>query len=497
MPYSLLLTCRAVHTEVEEMMYSGNHFVISRRDVKGLRALEQLSVAALRALRKLTIYLNYESCIGLCCGEVSNGSHETTCLRFNSCTADAPHDKPLQASLKIEYKILRDQWRAICRRLSGCITPERLSLYFACDCEDVGTAEQIVEPLQALPRLKHLAIRLSRRSQGSLRQLARITTLNLTGQRHLMPEQPFRFFDLPYEIQYRILEHTSLVAERPRYWTPYQHLQSEYCASSGYALATEVDNFGYGLPWGKMSAQLCFCMHAHSAYTSACECDPSHLTLFLVNRRFSRLAKQIFFSNNTFAATDDYHCDGTDVPYPAFAQGAELFLKRLPHFALSMLRSLKLGISNRAFDWRIPEDSPIQMQDRWVPIVDLLACHADLKKLSLEIYFDDDNYSNEYYWAEYLRFEASDPDRFWGKEFWPRYVQFVKPLTKLRELKGFAIYLRMPLSPSAQAECKAMEFALEETAMGPDHGRKAKGKGAGVMYFVDGTPEHTVSWHDV
>ncbi|KAH9208126.1 hypothetical protein DL95DRAFT_395537, partial [Leptodontidium sp. 2 PMI_412] len=69
----------------------------------------------------------------------------------------------------------------------------------------------ITLPLLLLPTLRDFALRLGRDYHEDLQALAETTVLRLTV-RPSNSEPPFRFLDLPKEIQLKILKYTDLVA---------------------------------------------------------------------------------------------------------------------------------------------------------------------------------------------------------------------------------------------------------------------------------------------
>jgi hypothetical protein len=113
--------------------------------------------------------------------------------------------------------------RSIIQYLIPRIEPKKLKLYLVCDSADIQSTGDIAGPLLQLPPLKDCTIRFgrihcrsySKETKRQFQQLAANTAIWLTGRLNV---QPFRFLDLPQEIQLKILGFTDLVTPYDIQW---------------------------------------------------------------------------------------------------------------------------------------------------------------------------------------------------------------------------------------------------------------------------------------
>ncbi|CAG9948236.1 unnamed protein product [Clonostachys rosea f. rosea IK726] len=201
-PKQLLLVCKQLHREVEEILYGENKFVIPAQDeAENLKVLNTISTNAVRSLRHLLVRLNSWPCIR---GHSSPFSNPKACLICGSSANRADLEIPTH---KRSQQII-ETWENVCGRLANSdIASGQLHLEFVCDVEDLQTAQRVLKPLELLPCLKQCGIRLGRRPERELRSLARITSEKLT--RKNQNTEGFLFFDLPREIRLQILRHTN------------------------------------------------------------------------------------------------------------------------------------------------------------------------------------------------------------------------------------------------------------------------------------------------
>ena len=183
-------------------------------------------------------------------------------------------------------KTVLKQWERICKRLSVYVPPSHLRLCIICDCKDRNTAREVARITLLLPLLQHCAIRLLSRRDEAFQHLGKAIALRLTGR-----EEPFvgtfRFFDLPKEIQLRIMEYTDLIATRTLEWEPSATLEfhSGVCESE---VAADLFTRGAGtelLAWRGFSGPY-LCCRKVSASSPHCLCRIFPVSYFLVNREF-------------------------------------------------------------------------------------------------------------------------------------------------------------------------------------------------------------------
>lgn len=128
------------------------------------------------------------------------------------------------------------EWHCTIEDMSKHIPPSQLQLFLVCDVEDIEIVKKVLRPLLKLPVLASCNIRLGRDQDSSLYNLARQAATRAVGQTSssAIPEKPFRFLDLPLELQHQILEYTDLVTPwREITWDPeekfYLHYDQPYC----------------------------------------------------------------------------------------------------------------------------------------------------------------------------------------------------------------------------------------------------------------------------
>ena len=252
LPSQLLDVCRAVSREVEHLFLSKNHFSVDSSCVGGLSGLSSLTPRAMASLSSLTINLDIDNCF---------------------------------------YQGSVVQWEKLCQTLAAAITPHHLALAIVCDGADIRTAKQIVKPMLQLPILESCAISFSTKpgisSISELRELARHIVLKLTGQ---SLAAPFRFLDLPRELQLKILMYTDLVTTYDIAWCPDM---SQHRESSGALHARSI----VWVPWAPNSymincceqctpvGTMCCCSTKHTACsTTTCTCWIMPISLLLVSR---------------------------------------------------------------------------------------------------------------------------------------------------------------------------------------------------------------------
>ena len=287
LPLNLFAVCRSVYNELRKVLYGDNRLVVSRKAPRGLRVLERLSASALLEIRFLVIRLNVSSCESRCCGDRGQRCGNN---HWHSCLLPSSHNLPLSSSVD-QLVIL--QWTRLCIQLASGVQPSSLALYVTCDCNDATTAQIIAQSLRLLPALRDCGLRLAIYMDEDIKSITKDTAMHLTRNSLPPPPAPFRFLDLPKEIQLHILTYASLAPraeiictqKRLRYW--------EECPTRG-AIA-DMPIVGGGL-------LKCFCTAAHSAFGFRCRCSDlaSPFTMFRVSRKFRDLTTEAFYGQNSF-----------------------------------------------------------------------------------------------------------------------------------------------------------------------------------------------------
>ncbi|VUC24211.1 unnamed protein product [Clonostachys rosea] len=501
---------RLVHHELEAKIYSQNTFAISLVGHQGLRPLEMLSDAALRELRVLYVSICPCECLTPYCDGLGEG-HD--CYQFHDrpgrwefwksteiLDGDFAHSRPLDCISRTDKRSL-SQWERICARLKANTRPNQLSLYLAANVANPQTANRMLDPLNGLPILKDLGINLGHHLNGfqkfEPKLLVRQVVQKLTDT---VLDKQFPFFDLPLELQIKIIQQTGMADYRygrvhwyaswphwPRNdikncygkehpgWISAVVEDGEYCPDE---VLNEVE------PLASLTA---FCsLENPAAFSNLCECTPES-TLFQVSDAFSVATRAVFFTENAIwlhpsrnrlqhVATSRY------TPYPLALPS---FLHFIPHKYIPSLRSLCVIFPPFAPDYLAPGQSD---WDEWASSVELLVQLADLTRLRLEIHFSDQEVEpyiegTAHGNSDQLQLTLqSHRTRIYGDAeaeaaMLDAYKRILGPLKSMGpKLKALLVYASWPLRDSAKEQRKADERMLERMIMGQEYDSAKFGK---------------------
>lgn len=284
-PRQLFSVCRLLYEETTLLFYSEMGFEIVRTAPGGFMALKRLGPLAVSSLRDLTIRLNVCFCPD---GEACSRTDHRLDGCYSLCRIGG-HDEPL--GKRPGSRDDRSAWldlRDLCAHLGRHLPPNQLKLAFVCEVKDHELATKFTDALRQLPILRSCTISLSRIYDPRLRKLAQQTQLRLTNPAHDI-SKPFRFRDLPREIQLEVLRHSGLIA-------PF-HVQFDLRTNQP---AREVECiYKCDVTKFRSTPVMCCCKYgAHSS--SSWICSHWHLpnALFLVDRRMARDAETIMYSDN-------------------------------------------------------------------------------------------------------------------------------------------------------------------------------------------------------
>lgn len=456
--FKLLLTCRTIYLEVSSTLYSTNRIFVRFRDFNSLQALRNLSPNVLSSLTGLTVHLNVtscdqdEPCHDACPGAA--GSGET-------------YDKPLQATSRSDQNVL-SEWRRVASHVLAHIKPSRLRMGLVCDVEDHIMAMQVVEPLRRAPVLADCAIRLGRRPDPFLRNLARVTAIRAMGVYCKQDESPFRFLDLPYALRIHILEYTDLVTPLSEVeWNPREGFYLRYSAWACSGLAA------WGLGYDDCPSHMhyscqfrncwqhsdigCLCQRYHAAYSSSCHCWSPPTSFFLVCRMLHEDAQAVFFKKNRFIITPAAGCFEPAEETPSRLE-ASIFLRDvIPFSALCFLRFIEMVFPPFEGDY-LRADEPAY-QD-WLDTIDHVKGGLCLPVLTFRIYA-----------ADRLLFPSpgcpyrTKMTKEQGLAIIRMYFRAVKPLSQWNELHRFFAHLAWPFGWTPGGRRRVLEtpeFVREE-----------------------------------
>ena len=437
--HSLLLSCRAIYTEVSSAVYSTNRFFLRYQDFGSLQPLRNLTPQSLSVLTHLTVHLNVSSC-----------ERGKPCCKVQPENPDGPdhHDKPLRLSPSSCHPIL-SEWQHTVECIKPHLKPGRLHLQVVCDVVDIETARQTALPLLSIPTLASCSIRLSQTPDPLIRQLARTTAMRAMGYPFYQFESPFRILDLPMELRRQIFEYTDLVTPLCEIeWTPLQGFSLRYstwrCGGVGNCEPHLHHACQFRNCW-EGSNDGCFCRHFHGAFTSKCHCWSPPTSLFLVCRGLLEDARAVFFRRNRFVIihSQDF------LKHAPKRLEVSMFLRDIvPLNALHLLRHLELVSPLVLDDHQRLEDEQLYFHDSphqdWMQTIDLVKEKLCLPLLTVRFYMTD--YGSD-----------SEGNQRLKKAF-HSFSRILLPLSLLKGLKAFFVHLAWPFARRMERRMEHSSF---------------------------------------
>jgi hypothetical protein len=434
LPYNLLYVSRAIHDEVSFILYSENQFKICRSAPSGLSPLLNLGVRALASLTSLSVRLN--ACLYIPryhCPEINRHGWWGNCDYHKACKS-VP-DKPFGQVASRHDKLFMSEWTEVCYRIAAHGT-SRLRLSLMCDIGNLETARKITQPLE-MAILGKCSIRLGQDPTPETIHLAQASALHAMK----VPDtEPFRFTDLPGEIQDQILGYTDLVAPDELEWSPRIGLYTSRLYTR-HCCRTCTDTL-----------EACYCPTQHAAFSPSCTCWSFPLPIFRASRKVNSAATRIFYSQNHFIV-NQFEPKGHDRSEFRPVLEISQFLRGLPARALPHLRSIS---------WLLPKVDPHRLQylvpgasdaSDWRQTILFMTRNLELWKLNLTLDMSAGR-------CDYP-FESSEhkPESRTEHAMWDRYVRIVEPLSLLKQthlkkkgLKNLFIHVSWPCIPRAIAE---------------------------------------------
>ncbi|KMU80915.1 hypothetical protein CISG_08811 [Coccidioides immitis RMSCC 3703] len=184
----LFYVSREIADDALQAFYSENKVVL--HTFNALFALRNLSPLDLRSLTFLSINIKIRKPIT---GRFPTRSNELACGRQ-----------------------VVEEWKRCCDRLAAHIQPNVLEVKLNLGTGDTHIGSAMLRTLSALPTLKECSVAFEMASSRELQLLTERTVRQVTGQIVSCP--PFRFEDLPIELQLKILEYAGLSAPGDLRW---------------------------------------------------------------------------------------------------------------------------------------------------------------------------------------------------------------------------------------------------------------------------------------
>ncbi|KAI0503102.1 hypothetical protein F5B22DRAFT_574269 [Xylaria bambusicola] len=344
--FNLFCTCKAIRDETRAIFFAENHFTIPYRHIdEGLKFIQRLPPKIISKLAWLCVHLH----------TVPTGNSWPDFLDdYYPSIFTAWHPTPLS-----QYRIRR--WRAVAGHLMSHSPPGILNLHIVCHSLDEAVITAVLEPL-------------TKRS-GVLKDFDfhPSNTVNMDNippaftRKFKLPvifkdqrqncTKPFRYLDLPTEIQESILANTDLVTpSREVYWD----LDGKYRYHAGGAdgICCSSDLHKDYEPQFCMSLQ---CRetsrgpsHRHRSRYGCCpQCWRPPQSLMVVSRAIREHAFRVLWRYNRVIIYPwtGYRPTGSSEPVPQQQmQLCKFITTSQASFLLRNLRSLELCLPNVAFD---------------------------------------------------------------------------------------------------------------------------------------------------
>ncbi|KAL4939922.1 hypothetical protein BDV06DRAFT_197798 [Aspergillus oleicola] len=416
------------------MFYSENKFEFSRNFVFGLEYVWKLGPLAWASFRNIAFalddtYHDYD-------GSYSANTREPI---FLECPVGPGGE-------------LKD-WTDICELLATHNTlDDSLKLRCICVARTKETAAAFLAALDNLPRLKELAIQMGPFWNPGIYEMVKSKIREKTASKPERSLQQFPFFDLPVELQYRILEHTDLIAPMRLIYSPER---DTFIPDRELDGGCERDTFS-------QNPRKDYC---HGRAVLACWRTP-HM-LFLVSKRMQQLAIGIYYSKNIFHV----RCEPKlSPPAASWSARKSIFLRCFPQRSLQHLQRIRFKLPvmrNWAVFW--PE---FNEAEDWAISLYLLSLIAH-PKLTIELLM-------VYNWSRNPTSETQDLSAY-DNDFCSRVVT---PMGCLKgRLQDLFIYIRSPLNSSCILQYVKKERELEQSIMGTDYESLARGKAEAISRY--------------
>ena len=316
----ILLLCRSINRVARRVIYAKNDFVIRQSGPGGFDRFMKLNVQDIQSMTGLHIYL-----------DSSHAPSDCRCKCYqcypSCCSSPLKHVCSLSKDL-CQNKTLAS-WREFCLFLGTHITPGRLRLKLECEVYDQKSerpdfelAHKVLVQLEKLPALASCSVRLTQCCRDfDLRLLAQKAVQKLT----IKTSPLFPFTALPTELQYQVLRHTDLVAPQVlmhglvplplplpcdvvHRWAyeDFSHLQ---CKANWEAYVRSKNDMSYREE-DKLHCFTCDfdppIASASSGFSTHCRQWHFPHEFFYVSRNFAAMAKEIFWSHNSFLLLTRY-----------------------------------------------------------------------------------------------------------------------------------------------------------------------------------------------
>ncbi len=340
----LLLSCRALYSEVAALLYSANRFVIFYSRQRALAPLCALRPTSLASLATLKIVFNESACHypvdscdypPWCCYDdlrpfgLEDRRPRYHCAQKHGSLHSQPllTDNPTSASDLTAVKTMLLEWHNTAAYISSYIGTGQLALSLVCDFDSqredsLEAARRVIGPLALFPPLMECHIRLASDPNRPLQQLAEEGVLQARPNASPLRIGPAKtsspLASLPAELRLRILEYTDLITpwgevtwgRDPRFHgyqvvRPPCTLAREHRCPTHILSGCQMSRCRCYRCYPDSSREYgCFCRRRHAAFSLGCRCWAPPTGLFLICHALRRDAEFVFFSGNRFIVHD-------------------------------------------------------------------------------------------------------------------------------------------------------------------------------------------------
>ncbi|RHZ67861.1 hypothetical protein CDV55_105311 [Aspergillus turcosus] len=439
-PNQLFFVSRSVSEDARRTFYSENHFCFEDDMGCGLRSLSNMGRIGWGSLRRFAIRIGAEYCQG---------------PQKQACHGTA--EEVLENDSQLEKNGVLGMWRQICHQLATHITQDdQLEIRLICGAATKKTLAAFLEPLQQLPRLRELSIRVGPCRNLDLQQ-ALMATIAQKTKFLIRQARPgvFRFLDLPVELQVRILEFTELVAPQPLILRSWYKRYKRFLPHDCWWGACNARPHPYIIDQG------CWCPATHTAFSTAHPCWQLPDTRYLVSKSMRELALSVYYSKNTF----EVWYDPSDSPdTAAWTPQTSGFLRGFPEYSWKDLRRVH---------WIFPSDldedafRPMDKEPAdWTKTMKVISQSFNLANFILELSLSP---------SDIRTWKPEQPEKV--ERRLGLYDRIVEPVRQLNGLvKDFFVHNYFPLHESQDETRLSQERILECRVMGSDYDSMARGK---------------------
>ncbi|KAL2865889.1 uncharacterized protein BJX67DRAFT_382276 [Aspergillus lucknowensis] len=450
-PNQLFYVSRAISEDARAMFYSENSLEFNDEYPRAFNCLLNLSPLGWKSLRSLLITIGTKDC--------THWLRPETWKPYRDCHGAASdrieHDNQLEASGVLST------WAFICSQLATYITEDdQLELHLVCGAASQDNAASFLAPIQDLPRLKGLSIRMGPHRDFDILQMIMTTIRQKTLYFPQDPKEPFPFQRLPVEIQIRVLEYSGLmVPSELRARLPGEPF-----------VPTDCRRFECGaLPIGSWYCGGCHCPATHTAFSTVYTCCAATIphALFLVSKAIRELALFVYYARNTI---EIWYQPPAHLPLPPVLvttpsePRASGFLSQVPEHSSKHLRHIHWVFPSSMRHGGFYPGSG-EMSD-WTNTLGMLFRAVQPCAIVIEISFERPG------WAD---FRSVDPSTVSGE--WALYERIVEPVARHRGLlKDFFVRTNCHMYTDKTDPGPSRERFLEQKVMGAEYESLLRGK---------------------